>query len=154
MFGNGTGFVFCVNCAQQLEGADGALIDELQAAFIALEQSHGGRGGHCLEGVGEGVWIWASGLECELFVERLGFHGEDAAETPLRGAHLLDDAQFYLVGLETVQVHLHEGVEFFGSFAVEEDTLAEQAVVESVLRGTLFPFGSGGSVGFGAVGAG
>src|SRR5580692_6074997 len=88
-------------------------------------------------------------------VERLGFDAPDAVEAPVGGAHFLDHPEFDAVGrLETALVILDEDIEVLGTFAGENQTLGEQAVLNSVLRRTLFSVGGGGSMGLGAVGAG
>jgi len=69
-------------------------------------------------------------------------------------ANLVDYAEFDVVGgLDTVLVFLNELLEGSGIFAVEEEAFGKQAVAQSVLRGTLFPFGGDRPVGLGAVGA-
>ena len=87
--------------------------------------------------------------------EHAGLHGPGAVEAPFRNHHFRNHAVFDAIGrLETVEVLLPKGGEGFVRLALEKDALGEQAVMEGVLGGTLFSFGGGRPVRFGAIGAG
>jgi hypothetical protein len=94
-------------------------------------------------------------LGVHLLIQHAGFDGPRAVEAPTGGAHVLKHADFDAIGrFEAGNVLLHETVEVFAGFILQDDTFGEQAVAESVLRGTLFGEWSGRSRRFGAVGAG
>jgi len=88
-------------------------------AFV--EQGHNAIG---LEGAEHLDDRLASGLNGDLLLERVGFHGPDAVQAPVGGTHFFDDAEFDAVGrLETALVILHEDFEVGGVFAGEKQAL-------------------------------
>ena len=93
--------------------------------------------------VGDGI-LERPGLDCPI-----------PAETPVGGAHFLDERVFDAVGgLKAIDVLLKEQFEVAGSLALEEDALREESVAHGVGGGAGLTLGRDGPAGASAIGAG
>jgi hypothetical protein len=118
--------IWTIERSQQGDVAEGALIHELKAGLLAMHQRHGGRGSKSFGSVGQAGEVVTGGLGSDLDFERVGFDGHGAVHTPVSGAHFFDHAEFHaVVGLETVDVHLHEELEVFFGFGFEKQGSGE-----------------------------
>ena len=133
---------------------EGALVHEVEAGFVAVDESEGGAIGETREGVGHAVEVASRGLSGGLFVDEAGFDGPGAAQTPMGYDHLLDHGEFEAGGRpQMVEVVGERGSEGFGTFAFQGHTLSQEAVAESVLSGALFPLRGERAAGESSVGA-
>src|SRR5262249_22957894 len=88
------------------------------------------------------------------FVEHAGLHSPSAAYAPGRHTHLLDYLRFDVVArTQAFGVAAEETVEALGGLIAEDDPLGEEAVLDCVLRGNLFPLGGFRATGASPVGA-
>ena len=133
---------------------EGALIHEVEAGFVAVDEGQGGAIGETREGVGHAVEVASRGLSGGLFVDEAGFDGPGAAQTPMGCDHLLDHGEFQAGGRpQVVDVVGKRGSEGFRTFVFQDHTLSQQAVAASVLSGALFPLRGERAVGESSVGA-
>ena len=134
MFGCGIGFVWYSGrwgveregFAEEEDVAEGALVDHVEAGFVAVEEGEVGKGG-------------GGGRGCR---HGLGFVGPGATHAPVGDAHLFDHGEFDSVHYtEAVEMLVDKALEAFFGFAGEQDGLGEETVLAGVLRGSLFAFG-------------
>jgi hypothetical protein len=142
VFGNGTRVVWhivvwSINGAQHDEGAEGALIHQVKAGFVAVQQGQRVRGGKGVEGDDHALHHRLRHprvrLEGHLLIEHAGFERPGAALAPVSGAHFLDHAELdFAGGAEAVDVLLEENREVLARFAIRNDTFGAQAVTDGV----------------------
>jgi hypothetical protein len=98
--------------AQEEDVVEGALVHQVEAGFVAMEQSQLGRGGELAEGsrdAGAGV---TAGLGVQAASQELVFHGPGAAHPPVSSGHFLDHGLLNAIGgAEALQVLREEGFE-------------------------------------------
>ena len=134
---------------------EGALVHKVKAGFVAVEEGELGGCGKGAEGGGKAGEIAGGGLRIELGGEKAGLDGPGAAKTPVGGGHFLDHAEFDAIDrTEAVEVGSQEIVKTLAGLAGENHTFGQEAVGEGVGSGNLLTFGSLGTSGKGAVGAG
>jgi len=140
----------------------GALVDEVEARFVAVHEAEGRGGGeggegggHAVDGIGfTGGKITGGKTAGDGVIEHAGFEGPSAAHTPTGGGHLLDHAELHAIGgLEAVHVLGQMGFERFARFILHHDTAGEESVADGVLGRTLLPLGCNRSASAGSVGA-
>ncbi len=155
MSGIGIGFVWNFHFAEFEKSAEGALIDVVEAGFIAVGEAEGVAGGELVEGADEAVERIRDAAEpIGLVLQEAGFDGPVAVEAPVGGSHFFDEGVFDAIGgLEAVEVLVEHGEEVFGRFALEDEATGEQAMADRVAGGTLFTLRSDGAPGAGAIGA-
>ena len=69
----------------------------MEAGFVTVQEGELGAGSEVGEGGGDTRDFVAAGLLGEGVIEEAGFDGPGAAEAPVGGDHLLDDAEFDLI---------------------------------------------------------
>ena len=114
-----------------------ALVDAVEAGFVAVEEGEVGGGGEAGEGGGEAAELVVGFvvLAGEAIFEQPAFDGPEAAHAPICGGHFLDHAEFDAVdGFETLEVSGDQGVELGAGFAAHDDTIGEEAMAHSVRR--------------------
>jgi hypothetical protein len=153
------GFV-CANCssggglAQKKQAVEGALVHEVEAAFVAVEEGKFGRGSEFSEGGVHAGELAAGGLLLHGAFEHFGFEGPGAAEAPVGGCELFDEAVFEIVdGGEALEEDVAEGFEVLGGLVADEDLFGEQAMADGIGGSAGLAFGGDGSGGSGRVGA-
>ena len=77
---------------------EGALVDAVEAGFIAADEVRRGGIGKGGEGVGEAIEGVAIGLGGEALLEGAGLHGPGAAHPPVGGGHFLDETELHAIG--------------------------------------------------------
>jgi hypothetical protein len=103
--------------------------------------------------VGEAVQSIGGGGLSGGGIEEAALDGPGAAGFPLRGGHIFDEGIFEVAnGLEFPDQGLDEGLESVGGLAIEDDGVGEEAVLEGVQGGALFPIGRDRAAGAGAIG--
>ncbi len=148
MFGNGTRFVWQgvvgqsgglgIGEAQEEEVVEGALVHEVEAAFIAVDEGDGGAVGETGKGIGHAVEGGCGGLGGDLLVEEGGFDGPGAAQAPIGCGHVLDHAEFQAVGgLEAGDVVGEQSGEGLGTFVLEDHAMGQETMADGVAGGTL-----------------
>src|ERR1035441_7938323 len=139
VFGNGTRFVWYFLGLQELQVAEAALVDAVEANFITVQQGEGRGIGETAEGGGEAAGRVAGGLGVDALAQQAGFDGPGAAHAPGCGDRFLDDAELDAIGrLEALQVLSEDGLETFARFAFHDNAAAEQVMAARVLRRDLF----------------
>ena len=100
MSGNGTRFVWwgVVGEAEDEDVVERALVHEVEAGFVAVEEGNGRAVGEGGEGIGDAVEGGTGGLGGGLPVQEAGFHGPGPAQAPIGGSHVLDHAKFEAIG--------------------------------------------------------
>jgi hypothetical protein len=94
------------------------------------------------------------GLLAHFVVQRGFFHDPEAHLTPAAHDHVLDQSEFDgIFRLEQFEKRGLEGVEAFGAFSVDGDSVGEEAVLQVALRGCEFPLRRDRPSGSGAVAA-
>ena len=130
------------------------LVHEMEAAFVAVEQAELGLGGEFSEGGFHAGELAAGGLLLHGVFEHFGFEGPSAAEAPVGGGELLDEAVLEIVdGGEALDEDVAEGLEVAGGLVADEDLLGEQAMAGGIGGGARLAFGGDGAGGAGGVGA-
>ena len=154
VFGNGIGFVW-YGGAEEQEVVEGALVDAMEAGFIAIYEAEAGMGGGIGEGGGHAVDFVAGGLGFGVVLKDAGFKGPGAAHAPVGSGHFLDETELEAIfGLEAVEVLGKEGFEGGARFVFHDDAAGQEAVAGSVLGGAAFPFRGSRSTRAGTVGTG
>ena len=131
MFGNGTRFVWQgvvgqsgglgYGETQDEEVVEGALVHEVEAGFVAVDEGDGGAFGEAGEGIGHTVEGGSGGLGGDLLIEEAGFEGPGAAQAPIGCGHVLNHAEFQAAGgLEVGNVVGEQGGEGLGTFVLED----------------------------------
>ena len=153
VFGNGTRFVLRGGEAQEEHVLEGALVIEVEASLVTVDEGKVGLGGEIGECGGQAVERATGSLAGGLLFDDSGFDGPGAAETAVGSDHLLDQAVFDAIGgSEALEVVIEDGLKSLRTFAGEYDLGGEQAVGDGILRRSPFAFGGDGSFGTGAVG--
>ena len=154
VFRNGIRFVWQIGLHGE-EHAQGAVEHAVEAGLVAIEERQGGGRSQFEEGVGEGLAAGLTALATHAVGEELIFDDPGTAETPIGGGHLLDHAEFELIGgSESLQIIRESCLEAIRRFVREDNALGgEQAVLECILRDAAFTFGSDRAAGASAVGA-
>jgi len=133
----------------------GALVHEMKAGFVAVEEGEAGVGGGVGEGLGQAIQGVAGGLAGGIVLEEAGFDGPGAAQAPGSGGHFLDDTDLdTILGRETVEVLGGEGIEALAAFLLENDAAGEQAMAQGVAGRGELAFGCSGTARAEAVGTG
>lgn len=154
VFGNGTGFVWYGD-AQEEQVMECALIDEVEARFVAVHEAKGWLGGESPKCLGHTVQPVAGGLGGDLVLEHAGLESPSTAQAPEGGDHLLDHAEFDAIGgIEASKVLVQQGLESFGRFILHQGAAGEEAVAQGVLGRPLFALPSSRTPRAGAVGPG
>ena len=155
MSGNGIGFVWYGDFAQEEQIVEGALVEQVETRLVAVHQSQGGRRSKIGEGGGHAVQWVAGGLSCNLLFDHMGFEGPGAAETPERSHHFLNEAELDAIGgLEALEVLGEDGFEALGGLIFEENAAGQQSVAQSILGRTAFAVVRHRTAAAAAVGAG
>ncbi len=149
------GFVSHSVFAHLQQVAEGALVDEVEARLVAMEEAEPWGIGDFGEGGGDAGQLFAGGLVIEGGLEPLVLDGPEAAEAPVGGSHFLDERLVHLVVRgEAGKVLIHDVIEGFAGLVADDDVLGQQAVTKGVSRGAALTFGGSGAAGAGTVGAG
>jgi len=140
--------------AEVHEVVEGALVDAVEAGFVAVEEGEGLGGGHVFECGGEAVdFVGAGVFGQEAVFEHAGFDCPGAAEAPVSGDHFFNEAVLDAIGgLEAFQMIVEDDVEGFLRFVIEHETAGEETVAERVFRRALFPLRRDRAAGAGAIG--
>jgi len=143
--------------AQDQQAVQGALMHDMEAGLVAVQEMECGAGGEVAESGGQAGEIAAGGLGLHGSFEHLGFHGPGAAETPGGGGHFFDEAELDVIdGSPLGDGDVEEFFECGGRFGADENLASEETVAAGVAGGMGLAgggFGSGGESGVGAVGA-
>ncbi len=134
---------------------EGALVDAMEAGFVAVHEGEAGVGGGVGEGGGHAIDFVAGGLSFCVVLKDAGFEGPGAAHAPVGSRHFLDETELEAIGgLEAVEVLGEEGIEGCARFVFHDDAASQEAVADGVLGRAAFSFGGSRSTRAGAVGAG
>ena len=164
MFGNGTRFVWQgvvgqsgglgYGETQDEEVVEGALVHEVEAGFVAVDEGDGGAFGEAGKGISHAIEGGTGGLGGDLLIEEACFEGPGAAQAPIGCSHVLDHAEFQAVGgLEAGNVVGEQGSEGLGTFVLEDYTTGEEPMAEGVAGRALLAlrgFGAAGEISVGA----
>jgi hypothetical protein len=121
LFGNGTRFVWQQASAQELQVAEAALVDAVEAGFVAMQQRKAAGIVGILEGCGQAAGSVTGIRVVEAFVEELRFDGPGPAHAPPSRHHLLNDAKLDAVGrLEAFEVIGEDFREALGRFILQD----------------------------------
>src|ERR1035438_8022381 len=155
VFGNGTGFVWYGDGTQEQDVIQRALIVEMKAGLVTVDEADGGLFGEILEGDGEAIERVGGLLGGGFIFEQAGFDGQGAAETPVGGDHLLHHEELHAIGgLEASEVVIHGRLETFGRFILHNDLVGEQAMAGGILSRTPLALGGDRTDGASAIRAG
>ena len=154
MFGNGIRFVW-YGGAQEEEVVEGALVDAMEAGFVAMHQAEAGvvggvgdYGGHAVDFVAGGLGFGVVFIDAEL-------EGPGAAHAPVGSGHFLDETELEGIGgLEAVAVVGEEGFEGCLRLVFHDDAAGQEAMASGVLGRAAFSIGGSRSTRAGAVGTG
>jgi hypothetical protein len=134
VFGNGIRFVWRGGVSEELQVAEAALVDAVEAGFIAVQESEAVGIGGVLEGGGEEAGAVTGVGDVEALGKQLGFDGPGTAHAPEGGHHFFDDAVLDAVGgLEAIQVFGEDFRKTLGRFVVQDDAASQQGVAAGVL---------------------
>ncbi|HEX6897270.1 MAG TPA: hypothetical protein VF146_18450 [Bryobacteraceae bacterium] len=144
--------------------SEGAGVGVFEPALDAIEE--GGRGGHALEALGEGLNrgerlvvilgpVFVALLDVDDGIgQELSFDQFEAIEAPPGGDHFADQVVLDgAVGTELLVVGIEQALVIGGVFARENQGLGCEAVADRVLRRALFAGVGFGAAGFCAIGA-
>jgi len=120
---------------------ESALVHEMEAGFVAVEEAEIGRSGHVAESGGEAanlvsgrVGLFGQGVLEDAFLDSPG-----AAHAPIGGCHFLDQPELDAVdGPEALQMLGEKGFETGARLVLEDDAIGEEAVAKRVEGGTAF----------------
>ena len=136
---------------------ESALVHEVEAGFVAVEEGEIWRSGQIGESVGEAADLVSrrAGLFGQAVLEDAFLDSPGAAHAPISGCHFLDHAEFDAVDWpEALQMLGEKGFESGGRLVFEDDAIGEEAVAQRVEGGTAFALGGLGAFREGSVGAG
>jgi hypothetical protein len=119
--------------AHEEQVVEGALVHEVEAAFVAVEEAEFGRGGELAEGGIHAGELSAGGLLLHGVFEHFGFERPGAAEAPVGGGEFFDEAVLEIVnGGESLEEDVAEGFEVLGALVADEDLLGEQTMTDGI----------------------
>jgi hypothetical protein len=154
LFGNGIGFVWYGGAEEQAV-VEGALVDAMEAGFVAVHEAEAGMSGGVGEDGGHAVDFVAGGLSFGVVFIDAEFEGPGAAHAPVGRCHFLDETELEVIGgLEAFEVLGEEGFEGGLRFVFHDDAAGQEAVAGGVLGRAAFSFGGSRSTRAGAVGTG
>ena len=142
-----------VSHAEQI--AESALVHQVEARLVTMEQTEPGGVGHLAEGPGNAGGLGRGRLVFKGGLEPLVLDGPEPPEAPMRCDHLFNEGLLdFIVGIEAVEVPVHHVVKRFGGLLSNHDVFGQQAVGDGIHRRPAFSLGSDGAARMGAVGAG
>ena len=134
---------------------ESALVDAMEAGFVAVHEGEAGVGGGIGEGGGHAVDFVAGGLSFGVVLKDAGFEGPGAAHAPVGSRHFLDETELEGIGgLEAFEVLGEEGFEGGAGLVFHDDAAGQEAVASGVLGRAAFSLGGSRSTRAGAVGTG
>lgn len=139
MFGNGTRFVWHGG-ADKKQVVKGALVEHVEAGFVAVHEREGGGVGKGLKGCGHTVDRGNVGGIGSVGIEHVSLDGPGAAHAPGGGDHFLDEAELCGVGgLVALDVLGEEGLKGLGGFVLKDQTASQKAVAEGIMGSFFSP---------------